>query len=66
MNGKREKSVFLRTTIRTFQSKICQYVSGDDDALVVTLDAGLETVLTAEAVLESARSGETVRLARAA
>jgi predicted dehydrogenase len=41
------------------------YVAGDDDAPVVPLDAGLETVLTAEAVLESARRGETVRLAPA-
>jgi predicted dehydrogenase len=39
------------------------YVAGDDDAPVVPLEAGLETVLTAEAVLESARSGEAVRLA---
>ena len=31
----------------------------------VPLDAGLETVVTAEAVLESARSGETVKLATA-
>jgi UDP-N-acetylglucosamine 3-dehydrogenase len=41
------------------------YVGGDDDALVVGLDSGLETVRTAEAVLESARTGETVRLAAA-
>jgi predicted dehydrogenase len=39
------------------------YVAGDDDAPVVPLEAGLETVLTAEAVLESARTGESVRLA---
>ncbi|HEV2812595.1 MAG TPA: Gfo/Idh/MocA family oxidoreductase [Solirubrobacteraceae bacterium] len=39
------------------------YVAGDDDAPVVPLEAGLETVLTAEAVLESARRGETMRLA---
>jgi UDP-N-acetylglucosamine 3-dehydrogenase len=38
------------------------YVAGDDDALVVPLEAGLETVRTAEAVLASARNGETVRL----
>ncbi len=38
------------------------YVLGDDDAPVVGLDAGLETVITAEAVLESARRGETMRL----
>jgi len=36
-------------------------VRGEDSA-VVTLDEGLETVRVAEAVLESARSGETVRL----
>ena len=41
------------------------YVAGDDDAPIVPLEAGLETVLTAEAVLESARRGETVRLAAA-
>ena len=41
------------------------YVRGDDDAPVVPLEAGLETVLTAEAVLDSARRGETVRLATA-
>ena len=40
----------------------CAYVGGDDAAPVVPLEAGLETVLTAEAALESARSGETVRL----
>ena len=42
------------------------YVGGDDAAPVVPLAAGLETVLTAEAVLASARSGESVRLAPAA
>jgi predicted dehydrogenase len=36
-------------------------VRGEDSA-VVTLEEGLETVRVAEAVLESARSGETVRL----
>ncbi|HEX2087046.1 MAG TPA: Gfo/Idh/MocA family oxidoreductase, partial [Solirubrobacteraceae bacterium] len=41
------------------------FVAGDEDAPVVPLEAGLETVLTAEAVLESARRGETVRLAAA-
>nr|MBA2348252.1 gfo/Idh/MocA family oxidoreductase [Solirubrobacterales bacterium] len=40
----------------------CDYVAGDDDALVVTLDEGLGTVLAAEAVLAAASSGETVRL----
>jgi predicted dehydrogenase len=39
------------------------YVAGDDDAPVVPLEAGLEAVVTAEAVLASARDGETVRLA---
>ena len=38
------------------------YAAGDDDAPVVPLEAGLETVVTAEAVLESARTGETVKL----
>ena len=33
-----------------------------EDSVVVTLEEGLETVRVAEAVLESARSGETVRL----
>ena len=37
------------------------YVAGDDDAPVVPLAAGLETVVTAEAVLQSATTGETVR-----
>jgi UDP-N-acetylglucosamine 3-dehydrogenase len=41
------------------------YVAGDDEAPIVPLEAGLETVLTAEAVLASARSGETIRLAAA-
>jgi UDP-N-acetylglucosamine 3-dehydrogenase len=38
----------------------CAYVAGDDDAAVVPLEAGFETVQCAEAVLDSARSGETV------
>lgn len=41
------------------------YCAGDDDAPVVPLTAGLETVVLAEAVLESARTGETVKLAAA-
>jgi UDP-N-acetylglucosamine 3-dehydrogenase len=40
----------------------CDYVAGDDDAAVVTLEEGLGTVVAAEAVLASAASGETVRL----
>ena len=40
----------------------CDYVAGDDDAAIVTLEEGLATVLAAEAVLEAAASGETVRL----
>ena len=44
----------------------CAYVRGDDDAGVVPLAAGLETVVCAEAVLESAASEATVRLAPAA
>jgi predicted dehydrogenase len=43
----------------------CAYVAGDDDAPVVPLEAGLETVMTAEAVLQSAATGETVRLTTA-
>ncbi|HEX8205776.1 MAG TPA: Gfo/Idh/MocA family oxidoreductase [Solirubrobacteraceae bacterium] len=38
------------------------FVRGEEGAPVVSLEAGLETVMTAEAVLASARSGETVRL----
>src|SRR3712207_430910 len=41
------------------------YVGGDEAALVVGVEAGLEAVRTAEAVLESARTGDTVRLAAA-
>ena len=40
----------------------CDWVGGDDQAPIVTLDEGLATVLAAEAVLEAAGSGETVRL----
>ena len=43
----------------------CAYAAGDDDAPIVPLEAGLETVVTAEAVLASAASGDTVRLATA-
>jgi len=41
----------------------CDFVAGDDRAGIVTLAEGLETVACAEAVLASAASGETVRLA---
>ncbi len=44
----------------------CRHLAGDEDAPVVTLEAGLETVVTAEAVLASAASGDTVRPALAA
>lgn len=40
----------------------CDWVAGDDAAPIVTLEEGLATVLAAEAVLEAAASGETVRL----
>ena len=40
----------------------CDWVAGDDSAPIVTLEEGLATVLAAEAVLEAAGSGETVRL----
>ena len=40
----------------------CDWVAGDDRAPIVTLEEGLATVLAAEAVLEAAGSGETVRL----
>jgi predicted dehydrogenase len=38
----------------------CAYVRGDADAAVVSLEAGLQTVVCAEAVLSSAASGRTV------
>jgi UDP-N-acetylglucosamine 3-dehydrogenase len=38
----------------------CDLLAGDDDAPVVTLEEGLETVRCAEAVLESARLGQSV------
>jgi predicted dehydrogenase len=38
----------------------CDLLAGDADAPVVTLAAGLETVLVAEAALASARAGTTV------
>jgi predicted dehydrogenase len=41
----------------------CDYVLGDDDADVVGLQAGLETVACAEAVLASAATGVTVSVA---
>jgi predicted dehydrogenase len=41
----------------------CALIRGESDAAVVTLEEGLETVAVAEAVLESARTGETVALA---
>jgi predicted dehydrogenase len=41
----------------------CAYVAGGDDVEVVSLPAGLETVITAEAVQQSARTGQTVSLA---
>lgn len=40
-------------------------VRGEEDAAVVTLEEGLETVTVAEAVLASAAGGETVRMAPA-
>jgi len=42
----------------------CDLLEGDDAAPVVSLAAGLEAVLCAEAVLASAASGESVRVAR--
>jgi predicted dehydrogenase len=41
----------------------CALLRGDADAPVVTLAEGLETVRVADAVLRSARAGETVLLA---
>jgi UDP-N-acetylglucosamine 3-dehydrogenase len=41
----------------------CDLVAGDTNAAVVTLSQGLDTVVVAEAALESAQSGSTVRLA---
>jgi predicted dehydrogenase len=43
--------------------EFCALLRGEDGAAVVTLEEGLETVAVAEAVLASARSGETVALA---
>jgi predicted dehydrogenase len=40
----------------------CDFVAGDTDAAVVTLSEGLDTVVVAEAALESAQAGSTVRL----
>jgi predicted dehydrogenase len=40
----------------------CDLVAGEPDAQVVTLEEGLQAVRTAEAVLESAASGQTVVL----
>ena len=40
----------------------CELLRGDESAGVVTLEEGLETVVSAEAVLASAASGETVVL----
>ena len=42
--------------------RFCDYVAGDDDADVVTLEEGLETVLAAEAVLWSAQHGQTASM----
>jgi predicted dehydrogenase len=42
--------------------EFCALIRGEDDAAVVTLEEGLETVAVAEAVLASAESGETVSL----
>ena len=49
----------LAVELETFAA----YAAGDDDAAVVTLADGLETLAVAEACLASARDGETVRLA---
>lgn len=49
----------LRTELEAFRD----FVAGDDDAPVVTLAQGLAAVRSAEAVLDSAARGETVRLA---
>lgn len=43
----------------------CDFVAGDESAGVVTLEEGVETVRYAEAVLRSARLGETVILQEA-
>lgn len=48
----------LAVELQTF----CAYVAGDDEAGVVSLQEGLETVLVAEAALRSADSGATVAL----
>lgn len=46
--------------------EFCALIRGADGAAVVTLEEGLETVAVAEAVLESAASGETVAPAETA
>jgi UDP-N-acetylglucosamine 3-dehydrogenase len=48
----------LRSELEAFRD----LVSGDPDAPVVTLSEGLAAVRSAEAVLESSRSGQTVRV----
>jgi predicted dehydrogenase len=45
--------------------EFCALIRGEDGASVVTLEEGLETVAVAEAVLQSAATGETVALAAA-
>jgi predicted dehydrogenase len=44
----------------------CARIHGDEDATIVSLEEGLETVSVAEAVLASAASGETVVLQQSA
>ena len=44
----------------------CDLLEGDQEAAVVTLSEGLDTVLVAEAALASAQAGETVVLVEAA
>jgi predicted dehydrogenase len=50
----------LMTELRNFATA----VRGDADGQVVTLEEGLATVRIAEAVRDSAASGETVRMSR--
>jgi len=51
--------------LRSEHEAFWAYVAGDDDAPVVSLEAGLQTVETAEAVLQSAQSGQSIQLAPA-
>jgi predicted dehydrogenase len=52
--------------LRVEHERFLEFLRGDPDAGVVTLEEGVEIVIAAEAVLESARSAQTVSLRHAA